>query len=133
MIDRIAQDATCGHFQVPAQRRLAAFRLASAQQQMARGRPVEEYEQLLVEADKPHVLWQAAATLGEVRFGQRRFVDAALAFDRAIDIIRNESLTPKAPSKFDINSILERAGQSRLWLPMSPRTKGQRLRQDRAQ
>jgi outer membrane protein OmpA-like peptidoglycan-associated protein len=114
LIDRIAEDATCGQLQVAAQRRLAAFRLASAQQQMASGRPVEEYEQLLVEADKPHVLWQAAATLGDVRFGQRRFVAAALAFDRAIDIVRNETLTPKAPSQFDIKNLLERAGQARL-------------------
>jgi len=113
-VDRIAQDATCGRYQVPAQRRLAAFRLSSAQQLMARGRPVGEYEQFLVDADRPQVLWQAAATLAEVRFGQRRFVDAALAFDRAIDVIRNEALTPAAPSKFDIQSILERAGQSRL-------------------
>jgi outer membrane protein OmpA-like peptidoglycan-associated protein len=114
LIDRIAEDATCGRFQVPAQRRLAAFRLASAQQQMARGRPAEEYERLLVAADNPHVLWQAAATLAEVRFGQRRFADAAHAFDRAIDIIRNESLTPTAPSNFDIQGLIERAGQSRL-------------------
>jgi outer membrane protein OmpA-like peptidoglycan-associated protein len=114
LIDRIAGDATCGAFQIPAQRRLAAFRLSAAQQQMAAGRPAEEYERLVVEADKPHVLWQAAATLGDMRFGQRRFVDAAQAFDRAIEIVRNETLTPKAPLRYDIENLLERAGQARL-------------------
>jgi outer membrane protein OmpA-like peptidoglycan-associated protein len=114
LIDRIAEDATCGAYQIPAQRRLAAFRLSAAQQQMAAGRPAEEYEQLVVEADKPQVLWQAAATLGDTRFGQRRFVDAAEAFDRAIEIIRNETLTPKAPSQYDIENLLQRAGQARL-------------------
>lgn len=113
-VDRIAKDAACGRYQVPAQRRLAAFRLTSVHQLMARGRPVGEFERILSEADRPQVLWQAAATLGEVRFGQRRFAEAALAFDRAIEIIRNDALTPSAPSRFDIQSILDRAAQSRL-------------------
>src|SRR5215204_1218448 len=99
-VDRIAIDADCGRFQVPAQRRLAAFRLQAAHALMAKGRPANEYERFLAEAEKSQVLWQAAATLGDVRFGERRFADAARAFDRAIDIIKNETLTPNAPSKF---------------------------------
>ena len=114
MIDRIATDASCGQYQIPVERRLAAFRLAQVQALMARGRPAGEYERLLIAADRPHVLWQAAATLAEVRFGERRFGDSALAFDRAIEIIKNERLTPTAPSKFDIQSLFERAGQARL-------------------
>lgn len=114
MVDKIATDAQCGSFQVPAQRRLAAFRLARAQSLMAQGRPVGDYERLLAEADKPEVLWQASATLGDVRFGERRFVDAAMAFDRAIEVIKNETLTPTAPSKFEIEGLFERAAQSRI-------------------
>src|SRR5215472_791656 len=79
-VDRIATDPQCSGFQVPAQRRLAAFRLAGAQLLMARGRPVADYEHLLSEATRPEVLWQAAATMGEVRFGERRFAEAATAF-----------------------------------------------------
>jgi outer membrane protein OmpA-like peptidoglycan-associated protein len=114
LIDKISTSAECGRYQVPAQRRLAALRLSSAQALMARGRPVVDYEQLLVAADAPEVLWYAAATLGEVRFGERRFAEAAQAYDRAIEIIKNETLTPTAPSKFDIEGLIERAGEGRL-------------------
>jgi outer membrane protein OmpA-like peptidoglycan-associated protein len=114
LIDKIATSAECGRYQVAAQRRLAALRLNAAQLQMARGRPVMDYERALVAADTPEVLWQAAATLGEVRFGERRFVDAARAYDRAIEIVKNETLTPTAPSKFEIQEMIDRAGQARL-------------------
>jgi outer membrane protein OmpA-like peptidoglycan-associated protein len=54
--------------------------------------------------------------MGEVRFGQRSFADAAQAFDRAIEIVANETLTPVAPAKSDIESLFERAAQARLLL-----------------
>jgi outer membrane protein OmpA-like peptidoglycan-associated protein len=114
LVDKISTDALCGRYQGPAQRRLAAFRLYGAQSLMARGRPADDYERLLVEAERPQVLWQASATLGDVRFGQRRFVEAAQAFDRAIEIVKNEALTPASPSKFDIDGLFDRAGQARL-------------------
>jgi outer membrane protein OmpA-like peptidoglycan-associated protein len=113
-VDLIAMDADCGRFQVATQRRLAAFRLAAVQFMMARGRPSADYERLMTEAERPEVLWQASATLGEVRFGERRFVDAAMAFDRAIEIVKNEARTPAAPSKFEIEGLVSRAGQARL-------------------
>jgi outer membrane protein OmpA-like peptidoglycan-associated protein len=113
-VDQVATSAECGRFQVPAQRRLAALRLSAAQLLMARGRPVDDYDRLLISAESPEVLWQASATMGEVRFGERRFVDAAQAYDRAIEIIKNESLTPNPPSKFEIDGLVERSGHSRL-------------------
>jgi len=121
-IDKIAVSAECGRYQVPAQMRLAALRLTTTQQLMARGRPVGEYERLLTAAEAAEVLWQASATLGEVRFGERRFADAAQAYDRAIEIIKNETLTPASPAKFDIEGLVERAGQARL-LAANPTTK----------
>src|SRR3954466_5104692 len=69
-VDRIAMDAQCGRVQVAAQRRLAAFRLAAVQVMMARGRPSLDYERLMMDAERPEVLWQASATMGEVRFGE---------------------------------------------------------------
>lgn len=122
-VDRIATDAQCGRFQAAVQRRLAAFRLYGAQGLMARGRPASDYERLLVEAERPQVLWQASATLGDVRFGERRFVEAAQAFDRAIEIVKNEALTSTAPSKFDIDGLFERAGQARLLAANAPTEK----------
>src|SRR6267154_1270584 len=114
LVDRIAMDAQCGRFQIAVQRRLAAFRLAAVQFMMARGRPSVDYERLMTDAERSEVLWQASATMGEVRFGERRFVDAAMAFDRAIDIVKNEIRTPVAPSKFEIEGLVGRAGQARL-------------------
>ena len=114
LVDKIAPSADCGRYQMPVQRRLAAQRLSVVQLMMARGRPVLDYERMLLAAQAPEVLWQASATLGEVRFGERRFVEAAQAYDLAIEIIKNASLTPLAPSKFDIEGLIERSGQARL-------------------
>jgi outer membrane protein OmpA-like peptidoglycan-associated protein len=114
LIDKIATSPECGRYQVAVQRRLAALRLNVVQLMMARGRPVSDYDRLLLAAQAPEVLWQASATMGEVRFGERRFVDAAQAYDLAIEIIKNESLTPVAPSKFDIEGLIERSGEARL-------------------
>jgi outer membrane protein OmpA-like peptidoglycan-associated protein len=119
-IDKIAGNAQCGRYQAAAQRRLAALRLSTVQALMARGRPVEEYNQLLVAAENPQVLWQASATLGEVRFSARHFADAAVAFDRAIEIVKNETLTPTAPSKSEIDNLFERAGEARLLAANDP-------------
>jgi outer membrane protein OmpA-like peptidoglycan-associated protein len=113
-IDAIAKSAECGRYQIAAQLRLAALRLSAAQLLMARGRPVGDYDRLLTAAETAEVLWQASATMGEVRFGERRFADAAQAYDRAIEIIKNERLTPTPPSKFEIEGLIDRAAQSRL-------------------
>ena len=113
-VDAIATDAGCGRFQVAAQRRLAVMRLRTALGLMARGRPVDEYEATLVASTRPEVLWQASATLGEVRFGERRFAEAARAYDAAIEIVKNEALTPTAPEKVEIQTLVDRAAQARL-------------------
>jgi outer membrane protein OmpA-like peptidoglycan-associated protein len=113
-VDKIATSADCGEYQTAAQLRLAALRLSAAQILMARGRPVAEYERLLTAAEAPEVLWQASATLGEVRFGERRFAEAAEAYDRAIAIVKNETLTRTQPEKFEIEGLINRSGQARL-------------------
>jgi outer membrane protein OmpA-like peptidoglycan-associated protein len=114
LADKIATDAECGRYQIPSQRRLAAFRLKAVQLLMARGRPLSDFERLLIAAERPRVLWQASATLGEVRFGARQFGEAAMAFDRAIEIVKNETLTPSAPSPFEIQELVDRSGHARL-------------------
>jgi outer membrane protein OmpA-like peptidoglycan-associated protein len=114
LVDKIATSVDCSRYQVLVQRRLAAQRLSLVQFMMARGRPVADYERLLLAARAPEVLWQASATVAEVRFGERRFTEAAQAYDNAIEIIKNETLTPVVPSKFDIEGLVERAGEARL-------------------
>ena len=113
-VDAIATDASCGQFQMPVQRRLAVMRLRTALDLMARGRPDSEFESVLIAAAHPGALWQASATLGEVRFGQRRFAEAAGEFDDAIEVVKNEKLTPTPPEKVEIQSLIDRAAQARL-------------------
>lgn len=126
LVDKIATSAECGQYQIPVQRRLSALRLKMAQLMMARGRPVADYERLLLTARAPEVLWQASATLGEVRFGERRFSEAAEAFDLAIEIVKNESRTPVSPSKFEIEGLIQRSAEARLLAANAPASEGGR-------
>ncbi len=41
-------------------------------------------------------------------------LSAAQAYDRGIEIIKNETLTPTAPARHDIEELIQRAGQARL-------------------
>jgi outer membrane protein OmpA-like peptidoglycan-associated protein len=108
---RIAVDAACGGRLIEIQRRRAALQLLVAQQQQ--GSP-SQYEMLVVDADKPDVLWQAAFMLGDVRFSQRRFAEATLAYERAIETIKNLSKTPSSPPTSAIKQAFDRASEARM-------------------
>jgi outer membrane protein OmpA-like peptidoglycan-associated protein len=124
-IDKIAISAKCGQSQVVAQRRLAALRLSAAQILMARGRPVADYDRPLNSAESMEVLWQASATLGERRCGERKFVEATQAYDRVIEIVKNETLTPPPPERFEIEGLMARAAQARLLAANAKNADGQ--------
>jgi outer membrane protein OmpA-like peptidoglycan-associated protein len=112
---QIAGDAVCGGRLVDVQRRRAALQLTLAPQIIGIvGHPDPEAERLLLEADQPEVLWQAAKALGDVRFSQRRYADATTAFERALEIIKNPAKTPRAPDQLTIRQIFDRATESRL-------------------
>ncbi|WP_049768164.1 OmpA family protein [Methylocella silvestris] len=113
-IDALVGDPNCGGYIIPAQRRLAAARLAAAQKLIAGAAPQSAYLNLIVAADQPAVLWQAAATLAEIRFGDRNFIEAAKGFDRAIEIVNNETMTPRDPGRPTIEGLLQRAAAARL-------------------
>jgi outer membrane protein OmpA-like peptidoglycan-associated protein len=110
---QIAVDAMCSRHLVEVQRRRAALQLRLASEMIAEGRPEADYEPLIVAADQPEVLWHAAQALGNVRFAQRQFVDAAMAYDRALEIIKNPSKTPTAPDSETIETIADRVVYSR--------------------
>lgn len=119
-IDKVAGDASCAGLQTQMLRRLAAVRLSQAQKLMTQSKPLSAFEGALIAAEKPQVLWQASATLAEVRFGARAFGEAAQAFDRAIEIVKNETLTPVAPQLQDIQRLLDRASQARILAASQP-------------
>lgn len=111
---RIAVDAACGERLIEVQRRRAALQILLAQELIDAGRPVEAYEDLVVDADRPDVLWRAAVALADIRFRQRRFDQATQAYERALETIKNPSRTPKSPSEQDIKAIFDRAAEARL-------------------
>jgi outer membrane protein OmpA-like peptidoglycan-associated protein len=108
---QIVVDAGCGGRLVEVQRRRAALQLLVAQQQQ--GSP-SQYEMLVVDADKPDVLWRAAVALGDLRFKQRRFGEATQAYERALETLKDQSKTPTAPSSSDIREIFDSAVKSRM-------------------
>jgi outer membrane protein OmpA-like peptidoglycan-associated protein len=110
---QIGADRVCGSLSVDVMRQRATLEVAMA---TAAGRAPDgqaERERLLIDADEPEVFWVAAAQLAEMRFSQRRFAEASRGFERAIEIIKNPTKTPKAPSEAQIKAILDRAMEAR--------------------
>jgi outer membrane protein OmpA-like peptidoglycan-associated protein len=110
---QIGTDAACGPYSLDMQRRRANLEVSMAESMKGGGRDAER-EELVLDAERPEVSWIASVALGDLRFGQRRFGDSALAFDRAIEIIKNETKTPKAPANGIIQEVIDRAAQARL-------------------
>jgi outer membrane protein OmpA-like peptidoglycan-associated protein len=108
--ERIKRDSACGPLstEVTRQRTLLEFILAAAPENAAKR------EQLLLDADQPNVLWSAANALGQLRLSQRRFSEASVFFERAIEEIKNPSKTPSAPSADAIKRVLGHASEARL-------------------
>ncbi|MGP0091640.1 MAG: OmpA family protein [Xanthobacteraceae bacterium] len=110
---QIIADPVCGSLGVDVMRQRASLEVSMA---TVAGRAPDgqaERERLLIDADEPDVFWGAAAELAETRFSQRRFGEAARGFERAIEIIKNPTKTPRAPSEAAIKAILDRAMEAR--------------------
>ena len=111
---QIAADAACGNRLVEVRHRRATLQLLLAQRLVDKGAKIPDYEGLLVDADKPEVSWLAAKMLGDMHFAQRAFADAARAYDRAVEIIKNASKTPSPPREEQIKAVTDLANRSRL-------------------
>lgn len=109
----IATDAGCGVRLLDVQRRRSSFELLLANEKISGGAPALEYEALIIDADKPDVLWRAAVAFADMRFSQRRFGEATLGYERAIEIIKNLTKTPVSPGEDTIKAVLQRSEQSR--------------------
>jgi outer membrane protein OmpA-like peptidoglycan-associated protein len=111
---KIATDAACGPLtgRVRLQRVLLETTMAESLSDQP-GRSAER-EDLLVSAAQPGLFWGASASLGDLRFSQRRFADATLAFEQAIEIAVNPALTPKPVDASMIKRIYDRAAEARL-------------------
>jgi outer membrane protein OmpA-like peptidoglycan-associated protein len=111
---QIAVDASCGGRLIEVQKRRAALQLLLAQQLIESQAPAVDYETLVLDADKPDVLWRAAVVLGDIRFSKRRFSDATVAYERALETIKNKSKTPASPGEPTIKAVFDRAAESRM-------------------
>jgi outer membrane protein OmpA-like peptidoglycan-associated protein len=111
---QIAVDAVCSKDSVRVQRRRAAVEVQMAEELKSDPARQAEREKLLIDADKPNVYWLAAYALGELHLSQRKFVTAAEAYERAIEIVKDESFTPKAPGKDEMKSLLSRSSEAKL-------------------
>ena len=111
---KIRVDAACGPLTLDVQRRRVLLEVTMSEALAGRPGREAEREALLIEAEKPEVFWGASMALGELRFSQRRFAQASQAFERAIEIVKNVSKTPKAPAHAVIQELLDRAAQARL-------------------
>jgi outer membrane protein OmpA-like peptidoglycan-associated protein len=120
---KIATDGACGAFKDEVQRQRAILELRMAQALKDRNAPLSDYESLIIDADKPEILWLASAGLGDMRFEQRRFAEAAAAYERALEIMKSRSKTPTEPNQATIKAVFERASESRM-LASSEETSG---------
>lgn len=111
---KIATDGTCGTFKTEVQRQRAILQLRTAQAMINRNAAISDYEGLITDAEKPEILWRASVGLGDLRFGQRRFAEAASAYERALEIIKSRSKTPIEPDQNTIKAVFDRASESRM-------------------
>ncbi|CAN7724889.1 OmpA family protein [Bradyrhizobium sp. LjRoot220] len=110
---KIAKDGSCSE---PDIRRT---RLSKAKLQfdvvkglVKKGAAQSEYEGLLVAASD--LLWEAAVLIGNEKSKQRDFVEATIAYERAIELVKNPSVTTAPPDKKMIRAIFDSAAESRM-------------------
>jgi outer membrane protein OmpA-like peptidoglycan-associated protein len=120
---KIAVDGACGAFKDEVQRQRAILELRNAQALMNRNAPLSDYESLIIDAEKPEILWRASVGLADLRFSQRRFAEAAAAYERALEIMKSRSKTPTEPDQVTIKAVFDRASEARV-LASSEETSG---------
>lgn len=117
----IAIDGACGGLKDEVQRQRAILELRTAQQMVNRNAPLADYESLVIDAEKPEILWRASVGLADIRFSQRKFSEAASAYERALEIMKSRSKTPTEPDQATIKAVFDRASEARM-LASSPET-----------
>lgn len=109
---RIAKDGTCGEPDIARTKRTkAALQFDLAKEFIKKGAPQSEYEGLLLAASDFE--WQAAVLIGNFKSKQRQFAEATIAYERAIELVKNVSITPVAPNEKTIKAIFSSAAESR--------------------
>lgn len=111
---KIAVDAVCGPLTNRVRLQRVLLETAAAEALLDRPGREAEREALLTSAAEPALFWGASLAIGDLRFSQRRFVDATRAYEQAIDIANNRALTPVAAEASIVKRMYSRAAQARL-------------------
>jgi outer membrane protein OmpA-like peptidoglycan-associated protein len=111
---KLAESPTCSAQLRPAQRALAVLNVELGEALAGKPGQEREREALLVEADRPGASWEAAYVLGEFRRSQRRWGDAVIVYERAIEIMKDTSKTPEQPPAQSVHYLVSRAQETRL-------------------
>ncbi len=108
---KIAVSTDCGDRLNEVKRQRAVLEVGLVQQMIDKKAPTSEYEGLLLDASD--MLWRAASAYGDIKFSQRKFAEATVAYERAIETMKNIGLTPTPPDKKSVDAIFDRAVKSR--------------------
>jgi outer membrane protein OmpA-like peptidoglycan-associated protein len=111
---KIAVDAVCGPLTNRVRLQRVLLETATAETLLERPGREAEREALLTSAAEPGLFWGASLAIGDLRFSQRRFVDATRAYEQAIDIANNRALTPTPAEASIVKRMYSRAAQARL-------------------
>ena len=109
---QVAVDAECARDIVKVRRGRAGLQLRLAQALLGQGPAGTAAEQLLAEASE--MLWQAGKALGDLRLSQRRYADATISFEDALETMKNRGKTPQEPDPAIVAQIFESATRARL-------------------
>lgn len=109
---KIAKDGTCRESEIQRARlSRATLQFDLVKELLQKGAPQSDYEPLLLAASE--LIWQAAVFIGNTKTKQRDYVGATVAYERAIELVKNPSITSVSPGEKAIRGILNSAAEAR--------------------
>jgi len=110
---RIAKDGSCTEPDIRRTRlSKAKLQFDVVKGMVKKAAPWSEYEGLLLAASD--LLWDAAVLVGNEKSKQRDFVAATIAYERALELVKNPSVTATPPDRKMIQAIFSSAAESRM-------------------
>lgn len=95
--------------------RVAAYGyLREAERRLANGGTLVDQHALLQQSLNTSRTWQALALMGDLELGRKQYEAATLAYQEALGLINDQSVTPRAPDASVIESIFRKASESRM-------------------
>jgi outer membrane protein OmpA-like peptidoglycan-associated protein len=112
-IEKEIAPTACGGYLTSFRARRAALQVEAAEGLRGNPKRSAEREALILQADEPRLLWTAAYLAGELYKSKKQYDKAADAFERAISIAGDKSLTPQAPDTKDWKEMLALSYESK--------------------